>query len=113
MLCAAAMATKPRPAAKPRTPSTRRNPTASQPDPTRADGAPTFAEIGREAAREAQRKALLRTLKAHDWNLAHTAAALGMGTASAVIRALKALAPEEYESARTDGRVRAGRRWDT
>lgn len=69
----------------------------------------SFAEIGREAAREAQRKALLRALKAHDWNLAHTADALSMGDASAVIRALKSLAPEEYDAAREDGRIRSGR----
>ena len=91
-------------APKPRTPK-RAKPAAPQPD----DAPLSFAEIGREAAREAQRKALLRALKAHDWNLAHTAEALSMGAASAVIRALKALAPEEYDAAREDGRIRSGR----
>ena len=93
---------------KPRT-SKRASSRTKPSTPTPEDAPQSFAEIGREAAREAQRKALLRALKAHDWNLAHTADALLMGDASAVIRALKALAPEEYDAAREDGRIRTGR----
>ncbi|MDB4930079.1 MAG: hypothetical protein JWM10_2563 [Myxococcaceae bacterium] len=100
-MLAATMATtrKPtKPATKPSgRPSTRRKATAAPPK--------TFAEVGREAAREAQRKVLLESWKAHDWNMTATAEALGMGDGTAVIRALKALAPEEYDAAKKDGRV--------
>lgn len=68
----------------------------------------TFAEIGRDAARAAQRKALLKALRANHWNLTATSDALVMGGRAAVIRALKALAPEEYESAKARGDVRVG-----
>jgi len=54
-------------------PSTRRKPVAAAPPKT-------FAEVGREAAREAQRKVLLEALEAHAWNMTVTAEALGMGT---------------------------------
>ena len=79
-------------------PSTRRKP------PAKAH-AKTFAEIGREAAREAQRKVLLEALEAHAWNMTATGETLGMGTGANVIRALKQLAPEEYEAAKVDGRI--------
>ncbi len=72
--------------------------------------ASTFAEIGRHAAREAQRRAILAAATAHGWNLSAVAAALQMGDASAVIRALKALAPDEYEAAKAAGKVAPGRR---
>jgi len=79
-------------------PSTRRKPIAAAPPKT-------FAEVGREAAREAQRKVLLEAWEAHAWNMTATAEALSMGDGTAVIRALKALAPEEYEAAKKDGRI--------
>ena len=96
---------------KARTISTRPRKPVSAPESSPETG-PSFAEIGREAAREAQRKALLRAWKANDWNLSRTAETLQMGSSSAVIRALKLLAPEEYDAAREDGRIRAGRRWE-
>jgi len=105
------LATSPMPPKKTTTSTRPRKPAA--PPTSSADAGPSFAEIGREAAREAQRKALLRALKAHEWNLARTAEALAMGSGSAVIRALKLLAPEEYDAAREDGRIRAGRPSDS
>jgi transcriptional regulator with GAF, ATPase, and Fis domain len=82
-------------------PSTRRKPPAK-----------TFAEVGREAAREAQRKVLLEALAAHAWNMTVTAESLGMGTGANVTRALKQLAPEEYEAAKADGRISPANRRD-
>lgn len=69
---------------------------------------PSFAEIGRAAAREAQRSALLAELNANGWNLRAAAEALQMGDASAVIRALKNIAPAEYEASKGAGVVRPG-----
>jgi transcriptional regulator of acetoin/glycerol metabolism len=72
---------------------------------------PTFAEIGREAAKKAQRDALLAELKAEEWNLSAVAVSLKMGTASTVIRAIRALdLSDDYEKARTRGDVRPGPR---
>lgn len=69
-------------------------------------GSPTLAEIGREA----QRVALLATLKDQEWNLTATARVLGLTGASNVIRSLKNLGLEsEYEAARDRGDIRAGR----
>lgn len=68
----------------------------------------TFAEIGRAAAKEAQRAALLAALEENAWNLTATAEALGMGGRANIIRALKELAPDEYERARDKGLVRPG-----
>lgn len=67
----------------------------------------TFAEIGRAAARAAQREALLAALEKHGWSLTRAGEALGM-LQPAVVRALKDLAPEEYEKAKTDGRIVPG-----
>lgn len=64
-----------------------------------------FAETGRAAAREAQKKLLLRVLKEHDWNMTAASEALGMNANTAVIRALKELAPEEYEEAKASGKI--------
>ncbi len=86
-------------------PSTRRKPVAAPPPKT-------FAEVGREAAREAQRKVLLEALDAHAWNMTVTAEALGMGTGANVTRAVKQLAPEEYEAAKADGRISPANRRD-
>ncbi len=87
-------------------PSTRRKPPAKTPPKT-------FAEVGRDAARDAQRRVLLEALEAHAWNMTASAEALGMGAGANVIRALKALAPEEYEAARLDGRVSQANRRET
>jgi len=71
----------------------------------------TLAEIGKDAQREAQRKALLAELRAQDWNLSAVARELGMGDASAVIRAIRKVGLEsEYEAARHRGDVRPGAR---
>lgn len=68
-----------------------------------------FTRVGEEAKAKAQRELLLKTLKAHDWNLTRTGEALEMGTGAgagtAVIRALKELAPEEYKRAKADGSI--------
>lgn len=68
-----------------------------------------FTRVGDEAKATAQKALLLKTLKANDWNMTKTGEALEMGTGAgagtAVIRALKELAPEEYERAKADDRV--------
>lgn len=69
-----------------------------------------FTRVGNEAKAEAQRKLLLRTLADHDWSLKATAEALEMGALASVIRALKELAPDEYEAAQSDGRIKPGKR---
>lgn len=69
----------------------------------------SFAEVGRAAAKAAQRETLLEALKANSWNLAATAEAMSMGDASAVIRALKALAADEYAKAKESGKIAPGR----
>lgn len=68
----------------------------------------TFAEAGRRAAKAAQRELLLKTLDELNWNLTKTADALAMGARGNVIRALRELAPEEYERAKADERVKPG-----
>jgi transcriptional regulator with GAF, ATPase, and Fis domain len=61
----------------------------------------SFAEIGRRAAKEAQRAALLEALKQEDWNLTAVAKRLSMGAASNVIRAIRDLDLREvYDNAR-------------
>lgn len=71
----------------------------------------TLAEIGRLAAKEAQRKALLAVLKRLDWNLTATAEALGLSNPSNVIRAVRALGlEEEYDEAKTSGLIPKGPR---
>lgn len=69
-----------------------------------------FADVGREASRAAQRAALLAALAARSWNLSAVARELKITDTSAVIRALKSLAPDEYEAAKKDGRIAPGRR---
>jgi len=68
---------------------------------------------GDEASKLARRTLLITTLGACGWNLARTAAALDLASGADVIRALKELAPEEYDAARADGRISPGRRADT
>lgn len=77
----------------------------------RATQAPSrsLAEIGRDAARKAQREALLATLEACGWNLSEAARRLRMGAAAAVIRSLRKLGlNREYADARARGDVRHG-----
>lgn len=109
MLSAAPMA-----APKPRT-SKRTKPSAPQPDPTRADGrVKSRLTLAREAAALAAGRALLlATLKAEGWNLTATAETLGMGNASAVLRAIREHGLEaEHEAARVRGDIRPGPRRD-
>lgn len=58
-----------------------------------------------EASRLAGRTMLLATCDALKWNLTRVAESLEMATASDVIRALKELAPQEYEAAQERGDV--------
>lgn len=79
--------------------------------PARAVEAPSrsLAEIGRDAARKAQREALLATLEACGWNMSETARRLRMGNASSVIRSLRGLGLlTEYADAKARGSVRRG-----
>jgi methylphosphotriester-DNA--protein-cysteine methyltransferase len=53
---------------------------------------------------------LLTLVTQTNWNLTHAAAVLGeTAKATTIIFALKRLAPDEYEAARRDGRIRTGR----
>lgn len=69
-----------------------------------------YAQVGEEARKREQKKLLLKTLREHGWNLAHTAEALGLSGSAGVIRALLLVAPEEYEKARVEEKIRAGAR---
>lgn len=82
--------------------ATTRKSTTRRPKPA---AAATFAEVGRVAARDAQRALLLETCERLGWHLGAVAEALAMGAASHVVRALKNLAPDEYEAARESGKV--------
>lgn len=113
MLCAAAMAPKTRTSAKPRTTTTRRKPTAPQPDPTRADGrVKSKLTLAREAAAlAAGRELLLATLEACGWSLTDAARSLGLAGPPAVIRALRDHdLMDEHEAARVRGDIRPGKR---
>lgn len=72
--------------------------TKKTPSPAKGPRKSRFAEVGREAARKAQRQLVLDELKRHDWNLTDTAKALGLAHASAVSRAIDELnLADEYE----------------
>ena len=112
MLAAGTMVTKPRTSNRA---SSRTKPSAPQPDPTRADGrVKSKLTLAREAAALAAGRALLlATLKAEGWNLTATAEVLGMGNASAVLRAIREHGLEtEHEAARVRGDIRPGPRRD-
>jgi transcriptional regulator with GAF, ATPase, and Fis domain len=47
-----------------------------------------LTQAGDAAKLDAERKLLRRTLRAHGWNLTHTAAALEMGSPTAVLHAI-------------------------
>lgn len=67
-----------------------------------------YAQEGDAARRKAQRKLLLRTLNQHDWNLRACAMALGLSGTPGVVRALKEVAPDEYATAKAEGRIKPG-----
>lgn len=67
-----------------------------------------YARTGDDARRDAQRKLLLRTLRAQGWNLRASAVALGLSGTPGVVRALKEVAPDEYTAAKADGRIKPG-----
>lgn len=69
-----------------------------------------LTETGDAAKAKAERVLLLKTLRENGWNLTATAEALRLADTSAVIRALKTLAPEEYEAAKDRGDVHAANR---
>lgn len=70
----------------------------------------SLAEIGRDAARAAQREALLTTLEACGWNIMATARTLQMSGAKNVRRAITTLGlTAEYSAAKAAGRILSGR----
>lgn len=94
-------------------PAGRRKPGgAPAPAPARADGRvkSKLTLAAEEAARAAKRELLLRELEAHDWNFAATARALDVAGTPAIIRALNEVAPDAYEQAKRDGKVKSGPR---
>lgn len=60
---------------------------------------------GEEGSQLARRTLLLGTCEALKWNLARVAEVLELASHADVIRALKELAPEEYEAARDAGKI--------
>lgn len=70
----------------------------------------SLAEIGRDAARKAQREALLATLEACGWRLTEAGAAIGLnGGAGNVLRSIRSLGlSAEYEAAKAAGKIRHG-----
>lgn len=76
----------------------------------RLDAPRSFAAIGREAAKNAQRLALLDALGRLDWNLAAVARELSMSDRSTVRRAISDLGLEvHYKRAKIAGLMRPGR----
>lgn len=77
--------------------------------PDDAPQAPTrsLAEIGRDAARAAQREALLATLEACGWNMSEAARRLGSNSPN-ILRAVRSLLADEYAAAHADGRIHVG-----
>lgn len=81
--------------------------------PTPKPAEPRGKSLLTETGDAAQRALLLKTLKAHGWNLTATAEALRLSAASSVIRAIHNLGlTEEYEAARDAGKLRPGPRSD-
>lgn len=74
----------------------------------------SLAEIGRQASRDAQQKALLMTLRGCDWNLTVAGERLKLGSPANVLRAIHRLELlAEYEDARSSGKISpANRRSD-
>lgn len=76
-------------------------------------GTPTLAEIGEAAKRTAQRTALLKALRQSGWNLTAAGIALGVGSPSNVLRAIKTLElTDEYDAAKAAGKISPGSRID-
>ena len=69
-----------------------------------------LTKVGDDAKAKAQKALLLKTLKANRYNLSAVAEALNMGPATAVSRALRTLAPVEYEAAKAAGLISQGNR---
>lgn len=87
--------------------------TPVEPSPSPAPAAPaggSFAEVGREAARAAQRALLLASLERNGWRMSDVAHELRMGDRTAVRRAIDSLGlVEEFDAARARGLARPGR----
>lgn len=84
-------------------------PKTRKPSPKQVEAALSLAEIGKEAAREAQRVALLAALKKHDWNLAAAGVELSVVGSANVLRSIRTLGlMDEYKAAKI-ARIRASR----
>ena len=84
-----------------------RKPAATKPTPAPSERPNELVEV----AAVAQRKRLLKALRAAKWNLGHTAVALRLSGAPAVIQYLKRLGlTAEYDAAKADGRIKPGAR---
>lgn len=68
-----------------------------------------LSTVGDEASKSARRALLLTTCEIVSWDLSAAARALELATSADVIRALRELAPDEYEAARESGKIRRGR----
>ena len=80
---------------------------------TRAPKAPPERRKSKltQIGEEAQRAALLRELKRHDWVLKDVAEALEIGGTANLLRAIKQLGlVEEYEAAKAAGKITHGPR---
>lgn len=71
-----------------------------------------LSAAGEEASRLARRTLLLTTCETVQWDLSAVARALELTTSADVIRALRELAPSEYEEAKLSGKIKRGRRAD-
>ncbi len=91
-------------------PTSKPTPKQRTPKATRALEVLSFAEVGRRAARDAQRAHLLDSLVRNGWNLSAVARELDMSNASNVRRAIETLELlEHFEKAKADGLVKPGR----
>jgi transcriptional regulator with GAF, ATPase, and Fis domain len=97
--------------------TSKKPPTAPPHEPPPAEGAvPTdahisYREVGREAAREAQRRYLLDHLERNDWNLSKTARETGLDNASNLTKEIhKVGLTAEYEAAKAAGKISKGSR---
>lgn len=87
------------PMAAPKKTSTK--PRASKPAPPTERKRSLLSRTGDDAKRAAERALLAKTLRAHAWNLTHTAEALEMPGPSHVLRAIKDLGLlDDYEAAK-------------
>ncbi len=78
-----------------------RKPAATKPAPSTEAATRSLADVGREAAKAAQRKVLLAALRSHKWNLSAAGAAVGVKGSANVIRFIHSLdLTAEYDAAR-------------